>query len=168
MLPLHYKITIEGKVERSREWSSALSLHLGVVAIEKGAFGSPSTKVTNFIYISISIIINFCNHTAVCELFVLETNTWYEITMRKKKTLKKYHHHHLLVAPLARISLTLSRHPFLLFIASGVLRATYRILTELLYVGSSAFARPCEGSIWKHPLWAHPCFSSSVLHVWFV
>ena len=26
-------------------------LHLGVVAIEKGAFGSPSTKVANFYYI---------------------------------------------------------------------------------------------------------------------
>ena len=28
----------------------APSLHLGVVAIEKGAFGSPSTKVANFTY----------------------------------------------------------------------------------------------------------------------
>ena len=27
----------------------ARSLHLGVVAIEKGAFGPPSTKVANFI-----------------------------------------------------------------------------------------------------------------------
>ena len=25
-------------------------LHLGIVAIEKGAFGSPSTKVANFIH----------------------------------------------------------------------------------------------------------------------
>ena len=42
----HYKVRIKGKVEQSREWSSAL----GVVAIEKGAFGSPSTKVANFTY----------------------------------------------------------------------------------------------------------------------
>ena len=35
---LHYKV----KVEQSREKSSAPQ-HLGVVAIEKGAFGSPST-----------------------------------------------------------------------------------------------------------------------------
>ena len=28
-------------------------LHLGVVAIEKGAFGSPSTMVANFTYFSI-------------------------------------------------------------------------------------------------------------------
>ena len=31
------------------------SLHLGVVATEKGAFGSLSTKVTNFTYLLISL-----------------------------------------------------------------------------------------------------------------
>ena len=36
----HYKVWIEGKVEQSREFTP---LHLGVVAIEKGAFGSPLT-----------------------------------------------------------------------------------------------------------------------------
>ena len=44
----HYKVRIKSKVEQSRERSSALPLHLGVVAIEKGAFGSPSTMVANF------------------------------------------------------------------------------------------------------------------------
>ena len=39
-----YKVRIKGKVEQSSERSSALPLHLGVVAIEKGAFWSPSTK----------------------------------------------------------------------------------------------------------------------------
>ena len=43
----HYK----GKVEQFREWSGTLSQHLGVVAIEKGAFGSSSTKVVNFYFI---------------------------------------------------------------------------------------------------------------------
>ena len=43
----HYKVRIKGKVEQSRERSSALSTH-GVVAIEKGAFGSLSTMVVNF------------------------------------------------------------------------------------------------------------------------
>ena len=33
----HYKVRFKGKVEQSRERSSA-PLHLGVVAIEKGAF----------------------------------------------------------------------------------------------------------------------------------
>ena len=44
----HYKVRIKGKVEQSREWSSALPYNLGVVAIEKGAFRSPSTTVANF------------------------------------------------------------------------------------------------------------------------
>ena len=38
----HYKVRIKGKVEQSRE---------GVVAIEKGAFGLPSTKGDNFTYL---------------------------------------------------------------------------------------------------------------------
>ena len=46
----HYKVPIKGKVEQSRERSSA-PLHLGVVAIEKGAFGSHSTTVANFTYL---------------------------------------------------------------------------------------------------------------------
>ena len=47
----HYKVRFKGKVEQPREWSSAPPLHLGVVAIEKGAFGSPSTMVANFTYL---------------------------------------------------------------------------------------------------------------------
>ena len=42
----HYKVRINGKVEQSKERSST-PLHLGVVAIEKGAFGSASTTVAN-------------------------------------------------------------------------------------------------------------------------
>ena len=44
-----YKVRIKGKVEQSRERSSA-PLHLGVVVTEKGAFGSPSTMVANSIF----------------------------------------------------------------------------------------------------------------------
>ena len=43
-----YKVRIKGKEVQFWERSSALPLHLGVVAIEKGAFWSPSTKVANF------------------------------------------------------------------------------------------------------------------------
>ena len=39
-------------------------LHLGVVTIEKGAFGSPSTKVTNFTF--------YLNNIVLCKLFALE------------------------------------------------------------------------------------------------
>ena len=44
-----FKVHIGGKVEQSRKRSSA-PLHLGVVAIEKGAFWSPSTTVAHFTY----------------------------------------------------------------------------------------------------------------------
>ena len=47
----HYKVRIKGKVVQSREWSSAPLLHLSVVAIEKGAFGSPSIRVAHFTYL---------------------------------------------------------------------------------------------------------------------
>ena len=43
-----FKVHIKGKVEQSKERSS--TLHLGVVAIEKGAFWSPSTMVANFTF----------------------------------------------------------------------------------------------------------------------
>ena len=44
----HYKVRIMGKVEQSRDSSRALSYT--VVTIEEGAFGSPSTKVTNLYF----------------------------------------------------------------------------------------------------------------------
>ena len=47
----HYKVRIKSKVEQSRERSSALSYTSVYVAIEKGAFGSPSTTVANFTYL---------------------------------------------------------------------------------------------------------------------
>ena len=43
-----YKVCVKGKVEQSWERSSAPPLHLGIVAIEKGAFWLPSTTVANF------------------------------------------------------------------------------------------------------------------------
>ena len=51
----HYKLRIKGKVEQFRDSSRALPLHFRVVDIKKGAFGSPSTKVANFLYIYIYI-----------------------------------------------------------------------------------------------------------------
>ena len=48
----HYKVGMKSKVDQSWEWSCALPQHLGVVAIEKGALGSPTTKV-DYIYIYI-------------------------------------------------------------------------------------------------------------------
>ena len=45
-----YKVRIKGKVEQFREKEKHSPQHLRVVAIEKGAFRSPSTKVANFTY----------------------------------------------------------------------------------------------------------------------
>ena len=54
----HYKIRIKGKVEKSREWSSALPYtSVWVVAIEKETFGSPSTEAAYFTLLSLSLSI---------------------------------------------------------------------------------------------------------------
>ena len=54
----YYKVRIKDKVGQSWERSSA-PLHLGVVAIGKGAFGSPSTKVANLQCIKMLFVIIF-------------------------------------------------------------------------------------------------------------
>ena len=51
----HYKGWIKGKSGAIQGKEYPLSLHLGVVATYKGAFGSPST-IVNYIYIYIYII----------------------------------------------------------------------------------------------------------------
>ena len=43
-----YKVRIKGKAIQGKE--QHLPLHIAVVPIEKGAFWSPSTRVTNFTY----------------------------------------------------------------------------------------------------------------------
>ena len=59
----HYKVMIKGKVEQSLEWSRALPYTLGIVAIEKVVFGSPSTEVNNFalliVYLQSPIVNSF-------------------------------------------------------------------------------------------------------------
>ena len=51
----HYEVQVNGEVEQSRFWNNALPLHLSVVAIENGAFVSPSSKVTKFISIYLAL-----------------------------------------------------------------------------------------------------------------
>ena len=67
LLNTQHKVKIKGKIEQSREWSSALLLHLGVVAIEKGAFRSPSTKVANFTFTYIKVKINNTQQNSECD-----------------------------------------------------------------------------------------------------
>ena len=54
----HHKKWMKGKVEQTEEWSSA-PLHLGVAAFEKGAFGTPTTKVANNFYVLLPARIEF-------------------------------------------------------------------------------------------------------------
>ena len=62
-------------------------------------------------------------------------------------SLNKFHHHH--IEPLARISLTLSRHFSLPFIASDMSSGLHPVSSHsyCMYVpaGRPAFARPCVG-----------------------
>ena len=67
----HYKIQIKGKVKQSREWSSTLPYTL-VVAIKKGAFGSPLTKVANFTRVNYFIRVK-CNYTRMLCVFLNES-----------------------------------------------------------------------------------------------
>ena len=66
-----YKVCIKGKVEQSRERSS-VPLHLGVVAIEKGAFWLPLTTVANNNLVVISIAV----HPFVCRRMFLQDKKW--------------------------------------------------------------------------------------------
>ena len=58
----HYKVQIKGEVEQSRGRSSTL----GVVAIEKGAFGSPLTKVANLVILLVFVFCLFKSHIHKC------------------------------------------------------------------------------------------------------
>ena len=63
-----YKVRIKGKVVQSKEWRSA-SLHHGVVAIEKGTFGSPSTKVANsLIRLEVNVIRDWSSNSLTSKL----------------------------------------------------------------------------------------------------
>ena len=70
----------------------------------------------------------------------------FQVQMNIYRSNWNHHHHH--VAPPARISLTVSRHFSLSFIASGRSSGLHPVvLTQLLYVGSC----------WSSPTLAHPC-----------
>ena len=63
--------------------------------------------------------------------------------------LQRGHHHHHLIMPLARISLTLSRHSSISFIGSSRSSGLHPVSTQSccmsVQAGCLAFARPCEG-----------------------
>ena len=83
-----------------------------------------------------------------------------------------FHHHHHHTALVARISLTLSRHSSLSFIALGRSSGQHPVSSHscwmYVHAGRPALHGHVWGSIRVHLLWVRPCFSSSVLHVWLV
>ena len=57
LLNTHYhKVHIKGIVEQSRKRSGDFPLHLSVIAIKKVTFWSPSTTVTNSLYLHLHTV----------------------------------------------------------------------------------------------------------------
>ena len=81
---------------------------------------------------------------------MLNSNTWNHLIVCKSvNSIDKNHHHHHHVVLVARISLTLSRHSSLSFIASGKSSGQHPVSSHScwMYVraGRPAFAQPCVG-----------------------
>ena len=145
----HCKLHIKDKVEQSGGTSIALP---GVVGIEKGAFGSPSTTVANFSYF---VYIYIYIYLIYIYIYI-------------------YIYH---VVPLARISLTFSRHFSLSSIASGRSSGLHPISSQscCMYVraGRPAFGWPYAGvhrstSLISSSLLLQQCPSCLVRLTWIV
>ena len=92
------------------------------------------------------------NDWCLVELLLINNNTWNHLTGCKRmlnRIISVHHHHHHHVVPLARISLILSRHFSLSFIASGRFSGLHPVSSDscCMYVraGRPAFARPYVG-----------------------
>ena len=129
----------------------------------------------------------FGSNRSVWKLFVLDNNTWNGITVQKSDYYHKkgvvtcnnitmYHHHHHVVS-LARISLTLSRHFSLSFIASGWSSGLHSVSSHscCMYVhpGCPAFTQPYMGihkstSLMSSSLLLQQCPACLVRLTWIV
>ena len=123
---------------------------------------SPSSNIYIYIYIYIYI------HTHAHIFF-----TWFYLL--KMVFIINYHHHHIVLA--ARISLTLSRHSSLSFIAPGRSSGQQPVSSHScwMYVraGRPAFARPCVGihkctSLMSSSLLLQQCPACLVRLTWIV
>ena len=95
------------------------------------------------------------NLSVLNDISILQTSAVYHLHGLSTKHLKllnstsHHHHHHHHIVPLARISLTLSHHFSLLFIASGRSSGPHPVSSRscCMYVraGRPAFARPYVG-----------------------
>ena len=145
---------------------SYLSIYLSI-------YLSQSVRINLSLFVSIYLYISVCSYLSIyLSLFVsISVCSYLSIYLSKLiftgLSWNHHHHHHHHVVPLARISLTLSRHFSLSFIASGRSSVLHPVSSHscCMYVraGRPAFAWPYAGSIGVHHWWARPCFSSSVL-----
>ena len=109
-----------------------------------------------YIYIYISDYVTSCSYGTVGEHTHIYTHTHTCIYMCTFLFIYIYHHHHHHVVSLARISLILSCHFSLSFIASGRSSGQHPVSSHScwMYVRASrpAFAQPYVGSICVHHL----------------
>ena len=90
-----------------------------------------------------------------------------------RKMKGNHHHHHHLVVPSARISLTLSRHLSLSFIAFGYTPYPHRAAVCRFELVVPLLARPCEGvhritSLMSSSLLLQQCPACLVRLIWIV
>ena len=121
-----------------------------------------------YIYIYLYIYIYMCVCVCVYTFMYLHTQIIYDII---------YHHHHHHVALVALISLTLSRHSSLSFIALGRSSGQHPVSSHScwMYVraGRPAFVRPCVGvhkstSLMSSSLLLQQCPACLVRLTWIV
>ena len=139
---------------------------------------------TDHICQKFSFVKHFCGVCWSCS----SENTWYEWTVHFNNLVfilsqsfihihHHHHHHHHHVVLVARISLTLSRHFSLSFIASGRSSGQHPVSSHScwMYVraGRPAFARPCVGvhnnkSLMSSSLLLQQCPACMVRLTWIV
>ena len=138
-----------------------------------------------YIYIYIYCKTNSHLHTYICEHMSLSDQRWQLLIVTTTWALESlwfdevlnHHHHHHHVALVARISLTLSRHSSLSFIALGRSSGQHPVSSHScwMYVraGRPAFARPCVGvhkstSLMSSSLLLQQCPACLVRLTWIV
>ena len=145
--------------------------------LEKLTIFSRTPVIYTYIYIYIYIYIYMCVCVCVCvcvlSMYQYQTKSPTSLSLSLSLSIYIYiynHHHHVVLV--ARISLTLSRHfPYRSSPQAGlpdnipyphIVAECMFVLAVLLLPGNVC------GSTRVHHFLVRPCFSSSVLHVWFV
>ena len=110
-------------------------------------FGACASRVFQGLRMNLVTVNDSFKHHNTTSAKRTKKNAGIERSKREKNKNKHHHHHHIVLA--ARISLTLSRHSSLSFIALGRSSGQHPVSSHScwMYVraGRPAFARPCVG-----------------------